>query len=74
MLTVVEFSVICVGDVFSKIGKKCNYRFPRPGTSDVIKCVNFYCFTLSIVNRGEWLGRAARPFEVGYCSPFWVVT
>ena len=28
----------------------------------------------SIVNRGEWLGRAARLFEVGYCSPFWVVT
>ena len=27
--------------------KKCNFRFPRPGTSDVIRCVNFDCFTLS---------------------------
>ena len=29
---------------------------------------------LFIVNRGEWLGSAARLFEVCYCSPFWVVT
>ena len=28
----------------------------------------------TIVNRGEWLGRAVRLFEVCYCSPFRVVT
>ena len=31
-------------------------------------------FFPNIVNRGEWLGSAARLFEVCYCSPFWVVT
>ena len=30
-----------------KVSKKCNFRFPRPGTSDVIRCVNFDCFTSS---------------------------
>ena len=24
----------------SKLAKKCNFRFPRPGTSDVIRCVS----------------------------------
>ena len=24
-----------------KLTKKCNCRFPRPGTSDVMRCVNF---------------------------------
>lgn len=28
----------------------------------------------SIVNKGEWLGRAARLSEICHCSPFWVVT
>ena len=27
--------------------KNCNFCFPGPGTSDVIRCVSFDCFTLS---------------------------
>ena len=30
-----------------KLAKKSDYRFPRPGTSDVIRCVSFDCFTSS---------------------------
>ena len=32
----------------SKVGKKCNFRFPGPGTSDVIRCVSFDCFTMGV--------------------------
>ena len=31
----------------SKVVKEFNFRFPRPGTSDVIRFVNFDCFTSS---------------------------
>ena len=42
--------------------------------NEFLKDYKIIMLGLTIVNRGEWLGRAARLFEVGYCSPFWVVT